>query len=384
MTNIFISKLTPAGDVLECYLVPAYYRNSYYFIEDEPPTKDSVFIMPDIHLLDDNQYYNLQTVNAAGGIIFITQLTGHCLTLSALTTKILYLVNELSIDSRNIWIQFKYDSDKTHLTKMLNMLGIFLGNTYVYDHWMNLVYDDYIESKCKMDTVEITSKFSAFSRRFSDERFYLYCELLSNKILGDFVYTFANCHAEAIPYPYTMITIDEMISLASTNGHEDPDIVSWIENMPYANLDDFTNPFSTLIYYQMAQAALNLVIETELGSGPPRWRGITEKTYKPIIMRKPFLVFGSSEVMKQLQSEGFKTFHPYIDEHYVHIEDSYPIVKVWMIVAELDRLLKLPENEFNHLMTELQDITEYNFQRFLQLAEDRRQSVNDIIRDLCI
>jgi len=47
----------------------------------------------------------------------------------------------------------------------------------------------------------------------------------------------------------------------------------------------------------------------------------TEKTGKPMLSNKPFIVLGQRHFLKNLRSIGFKTFSPVIDESYDEIDD---------------------------------------------------------------
>ena len=48
---------------------------------------------------------------------------------------------------------------------------------------------------------------------------------------------------------------------------------------------------------------------------------ITEKTLRPLLMRTPFVMFGSQNFLKNLHDRGFETFHDIWDESYDSIAD---------------------------------------------------------------
>ena len=48
----------------------------------------------------------------------------------------------------------------------------------------------------------------------------------------------------------------------------------------------------------------------------------SEKEAKPIIAKRPFVIFGSKGHLKAFRSLGFRTFDPIIDESYDIIEDK--------------------------------------------------------------
>ena len=381
MRDMFTSKSFSLPD-LSGYLEDGKDTTSLYFIEDAVPTSESVFIMLDIHLLNAAQHRNIMKIDKVFGIVFIKQVYANFVKPHVLVKKLLYLINVLGVDPQRIWLEMTSDPDKTYIVEALKTFDIMLGNIYVYNYWIDRVYNDYLNEKCTLPSDEPEFKFSVFSRRFSEERFHLYCDLLSKNILKEFTYTFANCHAETTPYPYTIITTADMIDLAKSNGYLDQSIVSWVMGMPYAKIDSFTDPFDATIYKQMSSSALNLIIETDLRSSVMFDRTITEKTYKPIVLRRPFMVFGEKSVLTKLKNEGFRTFEPYIDESYAYLDEHCLTEKISMISNELLRISNLTDSEFTELKCNLQEIADHNFKRFIYLAETGKDNINSIKKNL--
>ena len=58
---------------------------------------------------------------------------------------------------------------------------------------------------------------------------------------------------------------------------------------------------------------LNIVTETLFNSESIF---ISEKTYKPIYLCQPFIIFGNPHTLKKLKQLGYKTFDKWIDESY--------------------------------------------------------------------
>lgn len=85
----------------------------------------------------------------------------------------------------------------------------------------------------------------------------------------------------------------------------------------------------------------------------------TEKTFKPIGHKHPFILLGSPGLIKWLHKFGFKTFHPYIDESYDDIEDYELRFKA--VMSEINRLSNLTEDELDNFWNSTKEITEYNF-----------------------
>lgn len=74
------------------------------------------------------------------------------------------------------------------------------------------------------------------------------------------------------------------------------------------------------------QTYFTVVVETTVGtdtlgpSGTTPELFITEKTYKPIAYKHPFMILGSPNTLKSLKSNGFETYDNLFDESYDSIE----------------------------------------------------------------
>jgi hypothetical protein len=85
----------------------------------------------------------------------------------------------------------------------------------------------------------------------------------------------------------------------------------------------------------------------------------TEKTAKPIIAKRPFVVFGSPGQLKALQKLGFKTFSPIIDESYdLEIDTNLRFKKV------LDAMQELNNKDPYEIYEKLKEILEHNKKHF--------------------
>ena len=87
---------------------------------------------------------------------------------------------------------------------------------------------------------------------------------------------------------------------------------------------------------------------------------LDEKVWKPIYNHHPFIFVGCSNLgngsLKELRRQGFKTFHPYIDERYD--KQGHPTKRILMIADEIERLcsytLKEMENWYEQLIPRLE------------------------------
>lgn len=93
----------------------------------------------------------------------------------------------------------------------------------------------------------------------------------------------------------------------------------------------------------------------------PPGRNLSEKTFKPILNKHPFIIIGLKHSIKLLQERGFKTFHPLIDESYDNEDDDGK--RILMAFKQVIKLANLQPNVLKGYLTYFRSITEYNFNR---------------------
>ena len=98
---------------------------------------------------------------------------------------------------------------------------------------------------------------------------------------------------------------------------------------------------------------------------------ISEKIWKPIIHKHPFIVFGNVKVLAHLQHWGFKTFGEtgFIDESYDLEID--PHKRYVMVMKQILSLCNLSDKNKKNFMFNAQKIANFNFEHF------RRFNIND-------
>lgn len=85
---------------------------------------------------------------------------------------------------------------------------------------------------------------------------------------------------------------------------------------------------------------------------------LTEKTFKPIAYKQPFIVVSVPYTLAFLRELGYKTFHPLIDESYdLEKNDS---TRMLMILNEIEKICKLSQQELKEFSKEFYDICNHN------------------------
>lgn len=85
---------------------------------------------------------------------------------------------------------------------------------------------------------------------------------------------------------------------------------------------------------------------------------LTEKTFKPISLKMPFIVIGQPLTLKRLQEAGYKTFSHLWDESYDQELD--PLIRMKMICDLVENLAKIEIEELRLLIIETSSILEHN------------------------
>lgn len=121
---------------------------------------------------------------------------------------------------------------------------------------------------------------------------------------------------------------------------------------------------------------LHIVTET-LVSNDPNQIFFSEKTFKPIVFMRPFVLINRAGALKQLHEMGFKTFSDVIDESYDDIVDNEQRV-IAAINAAIDFFIK-PKDELNTILINMLDRLEHNH---LTLQKRKNKMLKSISKKL--
>jgi len=89
---------------------------------------------------------------------------------------------------------------------------------------------------------------------------------------------------------------------------------------------------------------------------------LTEKIFKPIVSKQPFMLLAAPGNLAYLKSYGFKTFDSVIDESYDLIQDHD--LRTEAVVRQLHWYCNLTPGEKTNVIQQLEPIIDYNFHHF--------------------
>ena len=231
-------------------------------------------------------------------------------------------------------------------------------------------------------------KFSSLSRNYHPWRLELYLRLLKEDLLKEFNFSFHNLKpydANSSPPSIGKMKAD----MASEKYPITPISSQFLENLPY-DIGEPLEKWSDVTYDAIYKADFHLLIESHFdcylggiwGYAKEDYNEeefapafTTEKTYKAINCKRPFIAVSTPYFLRGVNEMGFKTFSPYIDESYDEIVDNKERMEA--IVAETKRICTLPQDEYETLINNLKPIVEHNFDLFVKLHQNDKTRLND-------
>jgi len=378
--NIFVNKefaLANSG-LRGPGITQRYDSGDYFIIEEDRFTDHSIYLIDFIQLFSIENYMpneQMRLFNALNDIHLYVRNDFLC-DYEEAAKSVVRLVKVHNFDPKKIWLQFCNNSEKSFVLNELEKNNIIGVNILAYNTYIDSVYDqynrniDYFQELHKSQKYPDKKRFSLFSRRYDQWRFEFASELVNRNLIDNFIYTFTNMSPESIPYPHEVITKDELKNFSKTLKHNNLEKLNeWIDNIPYVfNENNLTDSYALDLYYFYNKAHINVVLE----SRPIRCSNngeiilLTEKTYKAVLMKKPFLLYSGNGALDLFKQNGFKSFSPLIQESYDTSDDES---KPMILVDEIERLNKLSDTEFKKMLETFQEITEHNFNNFLATGE---------------
>jgi hypothetical protein len=108
---------------------------------------------------------------------------------------------------------------------------------------------------------------------------------------------------------------------------------------------------------------------------------LTEKIFKPIMLKQPFVLLGSPGNLEYLRSYGFKTFSDFWDENYDKIED--PVSRVDAVTKIIKKYSLMPNGELTYLLHQMEEILEHNYNLFnsVEFLDTAWNELKDNLKD---
>lgn len=203
--------------------------------------------------------------------------------------------------------------------------------------------------------------FVFLNRRFSEDRFLLYLFIQARQYREKFHLSFLSPPPGNV-LPSILRRVARLSSMAPYRSTIQTVFQACVDRIP-VELDGSKKEIEwagiETIRAYLEDAYIFLVNETLPESDG--YLFLSEKTYKPIRLGMPFIVFGGKGTLAHLRRLGFKSFHPHIDERYD--EEANHDKRLDLIMQEIDRLCRMDIKAIRQWHRNVSPITAYNFNR---------------------
>jgi hypothetical protein len=216
----------------------------------------------------------------------------------------------------------------------------------------------------ELELKEVKYNFINYNRKPSLHRVSLVKEILKNNLDHNAIVTLGkHCDSNSLH-----LSIDEKAEDFVETGHwysltdKDQDYGVPHDLLSLGNLKYWKHHF------------LNVVSETEFFPWDPIF--VTEKTFKPIIGLRPFLLNGNLRTYKWLRKNGFKTFTHYFP--FSNLEDTHEDSVVPNIIKALVWLDKQPRDKLLEMYNDMLPDLYWNRERFYEFAEEQKKKIDNL------
>lgn len=174
--------------------------------------------------------------------------------------------------------------------------------------------------------------------------------------------------------------LPEVIEFLNTCPRVITEDIEYIKTVkPYIRQESYypiQHPANLHILNQYHKIFLDVVCETRV-SGNVFF--VTEKTWRCIVARRPFIIMGNQYFLQNLRRLGFRTFNQWWDEGY----DDYPQGdRVKAIEKILDTISKWSIDELHNKLIEMKDILDHNYEVFQSLTYQKIKQTFDYEKNI--
>lgn len=108
-------------------------------------------------------------------------------------------------------------------------------------------------------------------------------------------------------------------------------------------------------YYLYTDSFLSIITESRCITN---FACVSEKTLKPMLMKRPFVLVAGPYALRYLRELGFKTFHDFWDESYDQMEN--PEQRLQSVLKTIDSILDKPIDELKEMLLKMDSILHHN------------------------
>jgi hypothetical protein len=320
----------------------------------------------DTRLIDNFQF----VLNPNSRNLFIIRLNLSCLNSEhTFVDEIFKIIESNTYDNKKDYIIFVFDQEAaTGFNKRLYSLvravrpyynneNMFYASEQLnslpcdfnqFRHLSFLTQSNHIDNIVIKHDIKKEKIFLSFNLRVKEHRILLVGKVLKENLLDKFFLSFRpnweNININQVIRNSPYLTDDEKNEYKKLLSKD----IILDENPRHEKLS-----YTTMLY---KKSFISIVTETRFNCAE---LGFTEKTFKPIAYKHPFIIIGVPNLLVNLRALGYKTFHPWINEDYDNILDHKE--RFDAIIKEITRISKLNMSQLEDLWNNVLPIIEHNY-----------------------
>ena len=211
---------------------------------------------------------------------------------------------------------------------------------------------------------QLEKTYITFNRLTSNDRIYrslFVNELYTNSILDSGYVSFSKDCPEGGKFDTNLIAGIQKFNLNPTLVASAIDNINQMSELRI----DFTGldiPNQSMVLSPMEQLMKSFVfVVTETCFWQTKTH-LTEKIFKPIALRMPFILLGCANNLSYFREYGFRTFGNYWDESYDTVED--PVARLQAVSKILKKLCSMTVSEQSAMLIDMQPVLDHNYNLF--------------------
>lgn len=228
------------------------------------------------------------------------------------------------------------------------------------------------------------NKFLSLNRMWHHHRVHLLYKLYKNNLLEHFDISFRKTELNTGKSYYDKLLDvapgffpeEELIGLEEDARSIDALLPMVVDDPKTKNMHE-----SHIYELEHTRYYFNVVPETNFYN----WKNSTftgvhasEKIFKPILYKTPFIVIGPAGLLKALRKKGYKTFNEIIDEGYDDIIDDQK--RFSAIIKLIKQLSEMSLVELGYIDAKAREICEFNFKRLQERGPIARSEFIDQLK----
>ena len=262
--------------------------------------------------------------------------------------------------------QDQIDNIQIETQAKMYLLGNF--DSEYYFNFFSQVLPQYFVSytEQQLQLVEPTYLYISYNRKPREHRIVLVNQLIEQNLLHHGIVTLGKQNT---------IYSKEMVPLQHLSLNETPEDVvgNWKMNMEFGIPHDI-HSLGNLNIWQ--QHFLNVIGETEFLPWDNMF--LTEKTWKPILGLRPFIINGQTKIYQYLRSQGFRTFNHYWP--HIDIEGANELEVPSTIVQVIDYLKDFNKTQLQDMYQQMLPDLIHNRNHFWEYSQQQKYKIDNLFK----